>query len=34
MKVWMPHIFLTLDNLFLFMDISSIARLLALTQGQ
>lgn len=30
----MPHIFLTLDNLFLFMDISSIARLLALTQGQ
>lgn len=34
MKVWKPHVFLTLANLFLFMAISSVADVLAVAQGQ
>jgi len=34
MEVWKLHVFLTLDNLFLFMGSSSITDLPAVTQGQ
>lgn len=34
MKLWKPHVFLTLDHLVLFMDISSITDLLAVARDQ